>query len=51
MANNIYNLIKRVIASGQYDKDDMLNKINTYEKYGRLTTEEAEELREMLEEE
>ena len=48
--NNIYELIKRVIASGQYDKNDMTTKINNYKKYNRLTADEAEKLLALMEE-
>ena len=39
-----YKLMKRIIERGGYDKDDVLDKLDTYYATGRLTTEQYEEL-------
>lgn len=40
----IYQLIKRVITSGNYDVGDMQNKLDVYLLYNRITQEQYEEL-------
>jgi len=40
----IYTLLKRVILSGNYDKADILNKLDIYLFYGRITEEQYMEL-------
>lgn len=44
-----YGLIKKVIAKGNYDKDDLLNKLDVFLLVGRITDEQYKELAEMLE--
>lgn len=40
----IYTMLKRLIVKGNYDKADMLNKLDTYFLMGRLTDSEYAEL-------
>jgi hypothetical protein len=40
----IYTLLKRVILAGNYNKEDMLNKLDIYLFYGRITEEQYAEL-------
>lgn len=40
----IVNLIKRVIASGNFDADDLKNKLDVYLLYSRITQAQYEEL-------
>lgn len=40
----IYVMLKRLITKGNYDKDDMINKLDTYYLMGRLTDDEYMEL-------
>ncbi len=44
----LVNLIKRVIASDDYDKEDMQEKLDVFLLFGRLTKEEYEELIELM---
>lgn len=39
-----YKVMKRIIERGDYDKEDVLNKLDTYYATGRLNTEQYEEL-------
>lgn len=39
-----YKLLKIIIARGNYDKEDMMNKLDAYFAFGRITTEEYNEL-------
>lgn len=39
-----YELLKRNIESGSFDKEDMIKKINAYLNRGYLTQDEAENL-------
>jgi len=40
----IYRILKRVIESGNYDQADLLNKLDVYLAFGRITQEQYEEL-------
>lgn len=40
----IYKLCKKEIINGNYDKDDMLKKLDTYLLKNRITNEQYEEL-------
>lgn len=44
LRSNIYHMLKRIIESGNYNKDDILNKIDTYYLVGRITDEQYLEL-------
>lgn len=44
----IYVMLKRLITKGNYDKDDMINKLDTYYLMGRLTDDEYMELMDMV---
>lgn len=39
-----YKLLKKVIESGQYDKQDILKKMDVFLTFGRIVQEEYEEL-------
>lgn len=39
-----YKLIKRVIENGNFDKEDLFTKVDTYYYYKRITQEQYEEL-------
>lgn len=39
-----YNLMKRIIMRGGYDKDDVLDKLDAFLAAGRITTEQYQEL-------
>lgn len=43
-----YDMIKRMIESDGYGYDDISNKINAFVKTNRLTEDEANELRQLL---
>lgn len=49
MASSRFILIKRIILSGSYDKDDLTYKIVHYREHGYLTAKEANELLAMME--
>ena len=49
MASSRFILIKRIILSGSYDKDDLTYKITHYREHGYLTAKEADELLSMME--
>lgn len=40
----IYNLVKKLILRGAYDKDDLLNKLDAYLLFGRITQAQYDEL-------
>lgn len=44
----IYTLCKKVIASGNYDKEDMHKKLDVYLLCDRITQEQYEELVDMI---
>lgn len=44
----IYVMLKRLITKGNYNKEDMINKLDTYYLVGRLTDSEYMELMEMV---
>ena len=44
----IYVMLKRLIQKGNYDKEDMINKLDTYYLMGRLTDDEYMELMDMV---
>ena len=43
-----YNLMKRIIQRGDYDKADVMDKLDAFLAAGRLTTEQYKELVGML---
>ena len=43
-----YGLIKKVIAKGNYDKDELMDKLDVFLLAGRITDEQYEELAEMM---
>lgn len=45
-----YALIKKIIAKGNYDKDDLMNKLDVFLLAGRITDEQYKELVQMLNE-
>lgn len=44
----IYKLVKRIITSGNYDKEDLTTKLDVYLMYNRITQEQYEELLDMM---
>ena len=44
----IYNLLKRVIINGSYDKQELLNKMDVYLLYNRITQAQYDELVAMM---
>ncbi|WP_195510103.1 hypothetical protein [Clostridium tyrobutyricum] len=40
----LYAILKNIIASGQYDKQDMINKLNVFFAYNQITEEQYAEL-------
>lgn len=48
MANLTYNLMKRIIQKGNYDKDDVMNKLDVFFAGDRITKEEYKELAAMV---
>ena len=40
----IYTLLKNKITRGTYDKDDLVNKMDTYLLFNRITEEQYNEL-------
>lgn len=40
----IYNLLKKLILRGDYNKEELLNKMDTYLLFGRITQEQYNEL-------
>lgn len=43
-----YSLCKKLIVKGNYDKDDMLNKLDVFLLANRITEDEYKELTEMI---
>ena len=43
-----YRLVKRIIAKGNYDKDELMDKLDVFLLAGRITDEQYKELVEML---
>lgn len=43
-----YRLIKKVIAKGNYDKDELMDKLDVFLLAGRITDEQYKELVEMM---
>lgn len=41
---NTYNYCKKIIAKGNYDKTDMLDKLDVFLLAGRITDEQYKEL-------
>lgn len=39
-----YKLLKRVISTGNYDKEDMMQKLDVFLTFGRITQEQYQEL-------
>ena len=50
LRSNIYHMLKRIIDKGNYDADDILNKLDTYYLVGRLTDDQYLELMFMVSE-
>lgn len=48
--NKTYGLIKKLIATGNYDKTDMLDKLDVFLLAGRITDEQYKELVALIEE-
>ena len=46
--NTIYELLKRMITTGNYEKADMQNKLDVFFAVGRVTQEQYLELTEMI---
>ena len=44
----IYALLKRMITTGNYEKDDMQNKLNIFFAVNRITEEQYLELTELI---
>ena len=44
----IYQLLKRMITTGNYDKDDMQNKLDVFFAVNRITEEQYLELTELI---
>lgn len=49
MARTPYEMMKILILNGEYDKEDMSNKINVYHERGRITLEQKNELLGLIE--
>lgn len=45
-----YALIKKIITKGNYDKDELMDKLDIFLLAGRITDEQYKELTEMLNE-
>ena len=43
-----YRLVKRIIAKGNYDKDELMDKLDVFLLASRITDEQYKELAEML---
>ena len=43
-----YGLIKKVIAKGNYDKDELMDKLDVFLLAGRITEEKYKEIAEMM---
>ncbi len=43
-----YNVMKRIIERGGYDKADVMDKLDTFYAAGRMTTEQYNELTAMV---
>lgn len=50
LRSNIYHMLKRIIEKGNYDAEDILNKLDTYYLVGRLTDDQYLELMFMVSE-
>lgn len=46
-----YKLIKLVISRGNYDRDDITDKLAAYLAFGQITVEQYSELMDMIEKE
>lgn len=46
--NTIYELLKRMITTGNYEKADMQNKLDVFFMVGRITQDQYLELTEMI---
>lgn len=44
----IYEVLKRVIARGDYDAEDLKNKMDLFKLYDRLTSEQYSELMDLM---
>ncbi len=44
-----YRLIKKIIAKGNYDKDELMDKLDVFLLAGRITDEQYKELVGMIE--
>ena len=43
-----YNLMKRIIMRGGYDKNEVMDKLDAFLAAGRITTEQYQELTAMM---
>lgn len=48
MSDLTYNLLKRVIQNGSYDKTDVLNKMDVFLTFDRITQDQYKELHDMI---
>ncbi len=46
--NTIYELLKRMISTGNYEKEDMQNKLNIFFTVNQITQEQYLELTELI---
>lgn len=44
----MYNICKKMILNGNYDKEDMINKLDIYLLKNRITTEQYTELIDLI---
>ena len=44
----IYNLLKNLITAGKYEKEDMMNKLDVFFAFDRITLEQYQELIEII---
>ena len=47
--NRVYTMVFNKIESGNYDKEDLLNKMDVYLLCNRMTEEQYKELKEKME--
>lgn len=48
MTDLTYNLLKRVIQNGGYDKTDVLNKMDVFLMFNRITQDQYKELHDLI---
>jgi len=44
----VYNMMKKVIENGSYDREDVLNKLDIFFAADRITKEQYDELRDLV---